>query len=60
MSAEVEDLRQRAREDADAAAGAGSVEATLIHVLLANFCTRRVGESSAAADRSWVDQHRVW
>lgn len=57
-------LERRVREEADAAATASSVEATLIHVLLATGYARRLGECSGRSGSftkySWVEEHRLW
>lgn len=57
-------LECRVREEADAAARASSVEATLVHVVLATAYARRLNECSSGrlslpAD-SWAQEHRVW
>ena len=57
-------LESRVREEADAAARAASVEATLAHVVLATAYARRLnefcgGRSTRAAD-AWVQEHRLW
>jgi hypothetical protein len=57
-------LESRVREEADAAAKASSVEATLVHVVLATAYARRLNECSSGgltvpAD-SWVQEHRIW
>ena len=46
-------LESRVREEADAAATASSVEATLVHVVLATAYAKRLNDS-------WVQEHRVW
>ncbi len=57
-------LESRLREEADAAARAGSVEATLAHVVLATRYAERFAECSdqsvIAASQSCVEEHRVW
>lgn len=57
-------LSRRVHEEAEAAVRATSVEATLIHVLLATAYAKRFGEVSAreasSAGQSWVDQNRIW
>ncbi len=57
-------LHRRVREEADAAARATSMDATLIHVILATAYAKRFGERSGAsanpAGHSWADQHRIW
>ena len=57
-------LEGRLREEADAAARAGSVEATLAHVMLATRYAECLAESSSqraiAAGQWWVEEHRVW
>ena len=57
-------LESRVREEADAAARASSVEATLAHVMLATRYAERLadccGRSAASQSRSWVDAHRLW
>lgn len=50
-------LKRRVREEADAAASAGSLAATLIHVALATAYAKRCGQ---AGDRAWVANHRLW
>ncbi|MBA3512478.1 hypothetical protein [Sphingomonas sp.] len=57
-------LESRVREEADAAATATSLEATLIHLRLATAYAKRfddcAGRSSNSNVRSWVEDHRVW
>lgn len=57
-------LERRVREEANAAVTASSVEATLIHVLLATGYARRLGEcsgrSGSLTKNSWVEEHRLW
>ncbi len=57
-------LESRVREESDAAARARSVEATLVHVMLATHYAERFTECSRqnaiAAGQSWVEKHRVW
>lgn len=50
-------LKRRVRQEADAAASAGSLAATLIHVALATAYAKRCGQ---AGDRAWVANHRLW
>lgn len=50
-------LKRRVRDEAAAAARAGSMAATLIHVALAAAYARRC---CLADDRDWVAQHRIW
>ena len=57
-------LESRLREEANAAARAASVEATLVHVVLATAYAKRLNECTSGrlivpAD-SWVQEHRVW
>jgi hypothetical protein len=57
-------LESRVREEADAAARASSVEATLAHVVLATAYAKRLNECSNGrltlpAD-SWAQEHRLW
>ena len=63
-SAELAYLESRTREEADAAATASSIEATLVHVVLATAYAKRLNECSSGrlplpAD-SWVQEHRIW
>lgn len=57
-------LHCRMVEEADAAAKASSMEATIIHVTLATAYAKRLcahsGWPAASADRQWAGQHRVW
>ena len=57
-------LESRLREEADAAAQATSLEATLAHVMLATAYAKRLNESSTArlalAADSWVQENRIW
>ena len=57
-------LESRVREESAAAARAGSVEATLVHALLATRYAERFfhcsGQIAAGAGQSWVAKHRVW
>ncbi len=50
-------LRRRVRVEADAAASAPSLQATLIHVALATAYAERCCE---AEDRAWLAEHRIW
>ena len=50
-------LKRRAREEADAAARAGSMAATLIHGALATAYAKRC---CAADGQSWVAENRLW
>lgn len=50
-------LKRRVRDEANAAALAGSMAATLIHVALATAYAKR---SCHASDRAWIAEHRVW
>lgn len=63
-SATLSYLEGRVREEADAAASASSVEATVIHLRLATAYARRFGERSGRsisfAGESWIGEHRVW
>lgn len=63
-SATLSYLETRAREEADSAATASSVEATLIHLRLATAYARRFGESSGRSTsftaESWAGEDRVW
>ena len=63
-SIELAYLESRTREEADAAARASSIEATLVHVVLATAYAKRLNKCSGGrlplpAD-SWVQEHRVW
>lgn len=57
-------LESRVREEADAAASARSIEATIVHVLLATRYAERLtqcsGQNTHSADQSWVEDHRLW
>jgi hypothetical protein len=57
-------LESRVREEADAAARAASVEATLAHVVLATAYAKRLNECSngrlALPADSWAQEHRLW
>ena len=57
-------LESRVREEANAAARAGCVEAALAHVSLATHYAARLaecsGQSGALDGRSWVAAHRIW
>lgn len=56
-------LQLRVHEEADAAVNASSVEATVIHIVLATAYAVRFKECSEAARQeaaTWVDNHRVW
>ncbi|MEO6582481.1 MAG: hypothetical protein ABIN68_06730 [Sphingomicrobium sp.] len=56
-------LRGRVREEADAAVNAESIAATLIHVVLAKAYAERCAGGSdrlISAGRVWVDDHRLW
>ncbi|MEO7365663.1 MAG: hypothetical protein ABIW03_05030 [Sphingomicrobium sp.] len=60
---ELDYLRGRVREEADAAVNAESVAATLIHVGLAKAYAERCAGGSdrlVAAGRAWMDDHRLW
>lgn len=50
-------LRRRVREEADAAVGAHSLAATLIHVSMATAYAKRCCD---ADDRAWVANNRLW
>lgn len=50
-------LRRRVREEADAAASAHSLAATLIHVALATAYAERCCN---AGDRAWIAANRLW
>ena len=50
-------LRHRVREEADAAASAHSLAATLTHVVLATAYAKRCCD---AEDRAWVATNRLW
>lgn len=50
-------LKRRVRDEADAAARAGTMAATLIHVALATAYARRC---CRADDQAWVAQSRLW
>lgn len=50
-------LKRRARDEAEAAASAGSLAATLIHVALATAYAQRC---CRADEQAWVARHRVW
>lgn len=56
-------LELRVHEEADAAVNAASVEATLIHVVLATAYANRFKDRSAVTKQEgddWVDNHRIW
>jgi hypothetical protein len=57
-------LESRLREEADAGARAGFVEAALAHAMLATRYAECLAECSSqraiAAGQSWVQEHRVW
>lgn len=56
-------LEKRMHEEADAAVNASSIEATLIHVVLATAYALRFNGGSAATRQeaaTWVDNHRIW
>jgi hypothetical protein len=57
-------LENRLRREADAAASAPSMEATLAHLVLATRYAECFAECSgrsvAAADQAWVEEHRLW
>jgi hypothetical protein len=57
-------LECRLREEADAAARADSVGASLAHLVLATRYAEcfgeRSGQSAMVAGQSWVDEHRLW
>ena len=50
-------LKRGVRDEADAAARAGSVAATLIHLELATASAKRC---SRADDQAWLAQSRLW
>lgn len=50
-------LRRRVRDEAAAAARAGSMAATLIHVALAAAYAKRC---SSSGDGAWIAAHRLW
>ena len=50
-------LRRRVREEADAAASAHSLAATLIHVALATAYAERCCN---AGDQAWIAANRLW
>ena len=50
-------LRRRVRDEADAAASAHSLAATLAHVELATAYAVRC---RSADDRAWIADHRIW
>jgi len=50
-------LKRRVRDEADAAARAGSMAATLIHVALATAYAKRC---SRDGDQAWIAAHRAW
>ena len=56
-------LESRVRQEADAAARARSVEATLVHIVLATRYAERFsecsGQSGGVADQSWLEEHRL-
>jgi hypothetical protein len=54
---EVEYLRRRVREEAEAGASAHCLASTLVHVVLASAYAKRCCD---AADRAWVAEHRAW
>lgn len=57
-------LESRVREEALAAVAAPSIEATLVHLVLATAYARHYNERTDATsgfeDRAWVEVHRVW
>lgn len=57
-------LRDRVREEADAAAAASSMAVTLVHLSLATAyakrCCAQPGWTSGADERLWADEHRIW
>ena len=50
-------LKRGVRDEADAAARAGSMAATLIHVPVATASAKRC---SRADDQAWLAQSRLW
>lgn len=62
--AELNYLKRRVYQEAQAAVRASSTSATLLHVILATAYARRVGEQtrppSSDTGQGWVDQHRIW
>ncbi len=54
---DIEYLRRRVRAEAEAACSAGSLAATLIHVVLATAYAKRC---CYAHDRTWVAETRLW
>ena len=57
-------LVSRVREEADAAARASSIEATLAHLFLATSYAKRFGEYCGRRTnfkaKSWVEDQRIW
>jgi len=57
-------IGSRLPEEADAAARADSLEATLAHLVLATRhaeCFGKCsGQSAIVAGQSWVEEHRLW
>jgi hypothetical protein len=57
-------LSRRIQQEATAAIGATSVEATTIHVILATAYAKRHGECSVRGisftGEGWADEHRCW
>ena len=57
-------LADRVRKESDAAAEAVSVEATLVHVVLATRYAERLTECSRqcaiSAGQAWVEEQRLW
>ena len=57
-------LESRLRQEADAAASAASMEASLAHLGLATRYAECFAECSGqsvdAADQAWVNEHRIW
>lgn len=64
QSATLAYLEIRVREEADAAARARSIEATLAHVMLATRYAERFTQCSSqnalSAGQSWLEDHRLW
>jgi hypothetical protein len=64
IDAELNYLRLRIYEEAEAAVAASSTDATLIHVILATAYAKRLAEQSRLPEynpgQSWADHHRVW
>lgn len=53
-------LKRRIYQEAEAAVAASSTDATLIHVVLATAYAKRLGEQSRLPGESWADHHRLW